>query len=357
MRWNRVLNVVDCHVGGEMGRVVTGGLGDMPGTTVFEKMKYVREQRDDVRQLLLNEPRGSVTQSVNLLVAPTHPDASWGYIIMESEEYPVMSGSNTITTATVLLETGMIPMIEPITRVVLESPAGLIPLECECADGKVTSVRFVNQPAFAYHLNATLEVEGLGSLTVDVGWGGMTYLIVPASQLGFALTPDEGRDLCEMGQRLKVAGAEQLDAVHPLNSEYAGITQTQFTGPIREEDGVLTARNTVVVSPGRLDRSPCGTGSSARMAVMHAKGQLGTGDRFRHESIIGSVFDCRVESETTVGGYSAIVPSVAGQAWISGLCQIGLDPTDPFPRGYTVGDVWMSPQEALSHADTLSGRV
>ncbi|MFJ5956655.1 proline racemase family protein [Paenarthrobacter sp. NPDC092416] len=341
MRFSKVFNVVGCHAGGEIGNVVVGGVGDVPGKTVFEKRMYLEQQRDDIRQLLLKEPRGSMIRAANIVLPATDPEAAMGYVIMESEEYPAMSGSNTICVATVLLETGMVPMHEPVTELTLESPAGLIRLRCECKDGKVTSVRFTNQPAFVYHLDAKIEVPGLGAVAIDVAWGGMTYALVDAASVGFDLHPSEARDLCVVGQKIKEAAAEQLEAVHPENPLFAGITQTEFTGPVRREDGVLTAKNAVVVSPGRIDRCPCGTGTSARLAVMHARGEIRPGENFVHESLIGTRFDSTIESLTTVGSYDAVIPSVAGQAWITDMSQVGLDPTDPFPLGYTLSDSWM----------------
>jgi proline racemase len=341
MRWSRVLTVADCHAEGEFGKVILGGIGDVPGESMLDKRQYLAEQRDDLRKLLLFEPRGSVVQSANIVLPSNHPDALLGYVILESTEYPVMSGSNTMCVATALLETGMVPMVEPVTELVLESPAGLIQLRCECRDGKVTSVRFTNQPAFAYHLGASIELDGHGTIPVDVAWGGMAYVLVDAAAVGFGLTPDEGRDLCTLGQAIKHAAAQQLPAVHPDDPRIPGITQTEFTGPLRRADGVLTAKNAVIVSPGRLDRSPCGTGTSARLAVLHAKGEISVGESFIHESVIGTRFDGRVESTTSVGPYDAIIPSVAGQAWITELSQVGLDPTDPFPAGYTLSDTWM----------------
>lgn len=340
MRWNRVINIVKCHVGGEINNVVTGGIGDVPGATVFDKMKYFRDHNDDLRKLLLHEPRGSVTQCVNFIVPATDPQAQMGYIIAESTEYPAMSGSNTMCVTTALLETGMIPMTEPVTEVVLEAPAGLIRITCTCKDGKVTGVEFENQPAFAYQVSTPLELDGYPTLTVDVAWGGMTYVIADAQQLGFALTPDEARDLCDLGQRLKTAAAEQIPVRHPVNPEFAGITQAEIAGPLRRVDGVLTARNAVIVSPGRLDRSPCGTGTSARLAVLNAKGQIDVGEEFVHESVIGSTFTSRIARMTTVGPYGAVVPHVRGEAYITELSQVGLDPADPFPTGYTLSDTW-----------------
>lgn len=344
MRWNRTLTVVECHAEGEIGKVITGGVGDVPGTTMFQKKQYLEREGDGLRQMLLREPRGGVTHSANLVLPSADPETSFGYVVMESLEYPVMSGSNTICVATVLLETGMVPMTEPVTELTLESPAGVIRLSCECREGKVTAVRFQNQPAFVYHLDAPVEVEGLGAVRVDVAWGGMAYALVDAVSVGFRLTPDEAYDLCVVGQRIKAAAAEQLPAIHPENPDYAGITQTEFTLPLRREGGVTRARNTVVVSPGRIDRSPCGTGTSARLAVMAARGEIGVGETFIHESIIGSCFDARIESTTTVGDIPAVIPSVGGQAWITEISQVGCDPTDPFPQGYTLSDTWMSPR-------------
>lgn len=335
-----MVNVVKCHVGGEVNNVVTGGIGDVPGATVFDKMKHFRDHDDELRQLLLHEPRGAVTHCVNFIVPATDPEAQFGYVIAESTEYPAMSGSNTMCVTTALLETGMIRMVEPVTDVVLEAPAGLIRIRCTCKDGKVTSVDFENQPAFAYEIGVPLELDGYPTLTVDVAWGGMTYVLAEAAELGMGLTPDEAGDLCELGQRLKTVAAEQIPVQHPVNPEFAGITQTEIVGPLHRKNGVLTSRNAVVVSPGRLDRSPCGTGTSARLAVLQAKGLVDVGERFVHESVLGSQFVGVVDRLTTVGSYDAVVPRISGQAYITEISQVGLDPADPFPTGYTLSDTW-----------------
>jgi proline racemase len=341
MRWTKTFTVVNCHAEGEIGHVITGGVFDVPGKTMFDKMMHLEEHRDDIRRVILFEPRGSANQSVNFILPPTDPRAQMGYVIAESTEYPAMSGSNTMCVATVLLETGILPMREPVTELLLEAPAGLIAVRCECADGKVTKVEFTNQPAFANHLDRSVEVPGIGTLTVDVGYGGMTYVIVDAQKLGFGITPDEARDLCEVGQKIKAAAAEQLPSPHPLNPMIKGITQTEFVMPLRREGGVLKSRNTVIVSPGRCDRSPCGTGTSARLAVMHARGQIGVGEKFVHESIIGSTFESHIESETRLGDVPAIVPVVSGQAWITAITQVGVDPSDRFQQGFTLSDTWL----------------
>jgi proline racemase len=342
MRFTKIINVVKCHTGGEVNNVVTGGLGNIPGESVLDKRNYLASAADDLRKLLLFEPRGGVTHCVNFLVPSNHPEADLGYVIAEATEYPAMSGSNTICTATVLLETGILPMQEPVTEIVLEAPAGLIRIRCSCHNGKVTKVEFTNQPAFAYRLDVPIELEGFGTLSTDIAWGGMTYALADAAALGFSLDPSEAREICEVGQALKAAAAEQVITSHPEHPEFAGVTQTEFTGPLtRTPEGTLTARNAVVVSPGRLDRSPCGTGTSARLATMHARGQIQVGEEFIHRSIIDAEFTGRITGLTKVGAYPAVVPVVGGQAWITELSQVGLDPTDPYPEGFTLADTWI----------------
>ena len=354
MRWSKIITVVDCHAEGESGQVVVGGVPPIPGDTVFDKRRYLQNHADDLRRMILFEPRGSVHHNANLLVPSNDPRAQMGYIILESMEYPAMSGSNTICVATVLLETGILPMSEPTTELVLESPAGLISVTCDCRDGKVERVRFVNQPAFCYHLDAIVNVPGVGDLVVDIAYGGMTYVMVDAAALGFVLEPSEARALCELGQIIKRAAAEQIDVVHPENPEIPGITQVEFTGPVRRNGETVRARNAVIVSPGRVDRSPCGTGTSARLAQLHARELIEVGQSFVHESIIGTTFDSSVLSATHVGTYPAVIPAVAGQAWITGLYQMGMDPTDPFPRGFTLTDTWLRQIDTMDPVRTAA---
>lgn len=341
MRFKQVLSVVDCHAEGESGKVIVGGGGQVAGQTMFDKRVHLENHMDHIRKLVLFEPRGAVWHNANIILPSNHPEADMGYVILETTEYPAMSGSNTMCVATVLLETGILPMHEPVTQLTLESPAGLIRVRCECKDGKVTSVRLVNQPAFCYYRDRNIEVTGLGTVRVDIVYGGMTYAMVEAADLGFSIEPSEARELCEAGQRIKQAAVEQLSVEHPLNPAIPGITNTEFMGPLRRENGVLRARNCVVVSPGRCDRSPCGTGSSARLALLHAQGLIAPGEAFIHESITGSRFTCNIESLSEVGPYAAVIPAIAGQAWITGFYQMGIDPTDPYPAGFTLSDTWM----------------
>lgn len=350
MRLTNVIHAVDAHACGEPGRVIVGGVPHVPGATIFEKMQWLAREGDHLRQRMLKEPRGYPALCCNLVLPPTHPEAQAGFVIMEHVEYPGMSGSNTICVATVLLETGMIPMQEPVTELVLEAPAGLIRVRAECSGGKVTRVTFRNVPAFVMHLDAPVEVPQLGTVTVDVAWGGMFYAIADATQFGLRLTPDEGRDIVRIGEMVKAAAREQLPVVHPEQPGFAGITISQLSGP--PHDPAHHARNAVIVSTGSfdwaapstwtgsIDRSPCGTGTCAKMATLHARGLLRRGEPFIHESVLGTLFTGEVVEETTVGGRPAIVPTLGGTAWITGFAQYVLDPTDPFPHGFTVGDIW-----------------
>jgi trans-L-3-hydroxyproline dehydratase len=338
MRARRMITVVGCHAGGEVGNVVVGGVLPPAGATVFEQMETLRDEGDWLRRMLLREPRGSVAVHANLIVPPTRPDCDAGFIIMEPTEYPAMSGSNTICTTTVLLETGMVELQEPETVVRLEAPGGIVEARAACRDGRCESVEFTNVPCFADRLDAPLEVEGRGTLAVDVAYGGMWYAIADAQQLGFAIEPHEARELSLAGERIRAAAREQLPCAHPENPAIAGVSIVQIAEPWRGVGEVT--RNAVVVAPGRLDRSATGTGLSARMAVLHARGLMGVGDAMTHASAIGSTFDGRIVAETLVGDRNAIVPAIRGSAWITGVSQLYVDPDDPFPEGYLLADTW-----------------
>jgi proline racemase len=260
---------------------------------------------------------------------------------MEPQDTPPMSGSNSMCVSTVLLDTGILPMTEPITRLVLEAPGGLIEVTAECRGGKAERIHVTNHPSFVDKLDAIIEVEGIGSLRVDTAYGGDSFVFVSAARLGFSLAPDEARDLATTGMKITRAANEQLGFVHPDNAGWDHISFCQITAPVeRNADGVLTAANAVAIRPGKIDRSPCGTGCSARMAVLHARGEMQVGERFIGRSIIGSEFHCRIERETTIGGRAAIVPIISGRAWITGTRQEMLDPADPWPAGYRLSDTW-----------------
>ena len=339
MRTKHLIHIVGCHAEGEVGDVIVGGVAPPPGATLWEQRSFI-ERDGRLRDTVLNEPRGGVFRHVNLLVPAKDPAAAMGFIIMEPADTPPMSGSNAMCVATVLLETGIVAMEEPETRFLLEAPGGPVEVAAACRDGKAERVRIRNVPSFADRLDAPLEVEGMGTLRVDTAYGGDSYAIVDAAALGFALRPDEARDLAAAGMRIVSAANEQIGFRHPEQPEWAHLSFCQFAAPLEYRGGVPHGRNAVAIRPGKIDRSPCGTGCSARLAVLHAKGVLRAGDGFVGVSLIDSRFDCRIEGETAVGGRPAILPSLAGRAWITGTRQIMVDPDDPWPRGYRLADTW-----------------
>jgi len=350
MNLTNMITAVDVHACGEPGRVITGGVLDVPGETMFAKMKWLEANNDGLRLRMLREPRGYPALCCNILLPPTHPDADAGFVIMEQMEYPAMSGSNTICVTTALLETGIYPMEEPVTELVLEAPAGLLKVRAACVNGKVQSVTFQNVPAFALYLDQEIDVPHLGKVTVDVAWGGMFFAIADAASVGIELLPENGGDIARVTEMIKAAANEQLPVVHPDNPEMTGITIAQLSGPPTHPEA--DAKNAVTVSSGTLDwdrpatwtgvldRSPCGTGTCAKMAVLHAKGKLKLHEPFRHESVMSTIFTGELIEETQVGPYTAVVPTLSGQGWITGIANYFVDPTDPFPEGFTVGDIW-----------------
>ena len=343
MRSNTVIHMVSCHAEGEVGNVIVGGVPVPPGDSLWDQSRWI-ENDQTLRQFVLNEPRGGVFKHINLLVPSKHPQASYGFIIMEPEFTPPMSGSNSICVATVLLDTGLIKMQEPVTEFKLEAPGGLISVKARCEQGKAQSIEINNVASFADQLNAVLEVPGVGTLTVDTAYGGDSFVIVDATALGFELKPDEANELVRVGVKITAAANEQLGFKHPANSDWRHISFCQIALPLSEENGIPVSHNTVVIEPGKLDRSPTGTGCSARMAVLHARGQLKVGDQLIGRSIIDSRFDCAIVEETKVGDKKAIIPSIRGRAWITGIHQIMLDPDDPWPGGYRLTDTWPDSQ-------------
>jgi trans-L-3-hydroxyproline dehydratase len=355
MRSSRIVHVVSCHAEGEVGDVIVGGVAPPPGDTVWEQARWIAEE-GALRDFVLNEPRGGVFRHVNLLVPPKSPEAQMGWIIMEPADTPPMSGSNAMCVATVLLDTGIVPMQEPVTRMVLEPPGGLIEVEAECSNGKAERIRVRNVPSFADKLGVPIEVEGIGTVTVDTAYGGDSFVLVDASSLGLNLAPDQARDIARMGVRITAAANEQLGFEHPANG-WNHISFCQITDPVVMRDGVLTGRSAVAIRPGKVDRSPCGTGCSARMAVLHARGLMSVGDRFVGTSILGTEFDCRLDREVDIGGRKGISPIISGRAWIVGTRQLMVDPADPFPGGYRLSDTWPMEREEIRVIDGARGSL
>jgi len=339
LRSAKVIHTVSAHAEGEVGDVIVGGVAPPPGETLWDQSRWIARD-GTLRAFMLNEPRGGVFRHVNLLVPPKDPRADAAWIIVEPEDTPPMSGSNSICVATVLVETGLVEVHEPETHLTLEAPGGLVEARIAVRDGRAERVTIRNVTSFADKLDARLEVEGLGTLTVDTTYGGDSFVIADAQALGFELVPDEARQIAETGIRITRAANEQLGFTHPENPDWGHISFCQIAAPVVEADHALLGRNAVAIRPAKLDRSPCGTGCCARMAVLHAKGQMRPGDRYTGVSIIGSEFHCTIDSETEIAGHKAIVPTLSGRAWITGTHQHMLDPEDPWPGGYRLSDTW-----------------
>jgi len=322
MRTSKTIHIINCHAEGEVGDVIVGGVAPPPGDTIWEQSRFIAKDQT-LRNFVLNEPRGGVFRHVNLLVPPKHPEADIGFIIMEPEDTPPMSGSNCICVATVLLDTGIIPIVEPITHLKLEAPGGLVKITAQCRNGKANRITLRNVPAFADRLQVPLEIKGHSTILVDTAFGGDSFVLAEAKSFGFS-----------------AAANEQLGFSHPTLPDWNHFSFCFMTGSLDRIDGTLSSRNACVVKPGKLDRSPTGTGCSALMAVLHAKGLMKVGDTFIGRSIIESRFEGRIEAETDVGSHRAIIPSISGSAWITGQTTLMLDPDDPWPAGYKIADTW-----------------
>lgn len=339
MRSSKTIHVISAHAEGEVGDVIVGGVTPPPGDTLWEQSRFIARD-ETLRNFVLNEPRGGVFRHVNLLVPPKDPRADAAFIIMEPEDTPPMSGSNSICVSTVLLDGGILPMSEPVTELTLEAPGGLVKVRAECRNGKAERIFVQNLPSFAARLDVDLEVEGLGTLKVDTAYGGDSFVFVDAQALGFTHSPDEAHDMAKLGVKITAAANEALGFDHPDNPDWKHISFCLFAGPVTREGNELRANAAVAIRPGKIDRSPTGTALSARMAVLHARGQMTTQDRLTAVSLIGSTFTGRIVSETEVGGKPAIVPELSGRGWITGIHQHMLDPDDPWPEGYRLSDTW-----------------
>lgn len=339
MNWEKMLTLYGYHCEGEVGRIITGGILNIPGKTLIDKLLYINNENDWVRKFTLHEPRGCAQQSVNLLLPAQSEDGDASFIVLQPDEAHALSGSNTICVATALLETGMLPMQEPERLVKLDTAIGRINALAKCSNGKVQSVQVDMCPSFAECLDVTINVPGIGSLTVDVGFGGCYFVMCDIRQLGIHIEPKFARELVEKGYAIKQAADSQIKVQHPEVSSMNHIEYVMFTDKLETEDNVYI--NGTIIYPGRVDRSPCGTGTSARMAVMHAKGLLKEGETIYTQSVIGGRFkDSITDVLTMADGRSAIIPRIEGRAWCYSLEHIGIEPTDPFKTGYTMSDTW-----------------
>jgi proline racemase len=336
MNWARSLELVQVHCQGEIGKVIVGGALEVPGATMLDKMNHINHVDGSLRRFVTQEPRACAQMSVNLLIAPTRPDADAGFIVLQSDRAHAMSGSNCMCVVTMLLETGRVPMREPETIVRLDTPAGLITARATCENGRCLSVSLDNVAAFAEALDKTIETERWGRIKADIAFGGIYYAIVDADQLGIAIEARNARELAESGIALRALVTQQVKVQHPTLPGITDIAYVMFRGI--EPDGAI--RTCTTMYPGRVDRSPCGTGSSANLAVLYARGEIKVGDMRRSRSIIGGEFTAEAIGETSVGGRPAVLPRITGQAWIYGTEQLRLDERDPFPDGFALSDTW-----------------
>lgn len=331
MRTNRVLHAVDSHTEGMPTRVITGGVGVIPGATMAERREWFINNSDDLRTMLMYEPRGHASMSGSILQPATRPDADWGVLYIEVSGLLPMCGHGTMGTATVLVETGMVRVTEPITTIRLDTPAGLVVAEVAVEDGSARSVTLTMVPSFCLGLDRVVEVAGLGQVRYDIAYGGNFYAIVDLAEIGLPFERSAKNELLAAGLSIMAAINEQQPPVHPERPDINGCHHVYLKAP---DSTAKHSRHAMAIHPGWFDRSPCGTGTSARIAQLHARGEIGVGEEFLNESYIGSQFRARIAETTTVGGLPAVIPRVTGRAWITGTAQYMLDPTDPFPAGF-----------------------
>ena len=344
MQWKKTITMVEAHAEGEVGRIVTSGVNDVPGDTMLEKMNYINQVDDSLRRFLVFEPRGYAQMSTNLIFDPINKDADIGFLILQGDKAHAMSGSNSICLVTVLLETGRIEMKEPETTVTLDTPAGIVRATASCKNGKCVRVSLDMTPSYADQLDAIIDVEGLGKVTVDIAFGGIFYALIDPSQFDLKILPENARQLVDIGTRIHRAVNEQLEISHPELESIKGISYTMFVG--HDDEGEM--KGATILPPGRIDRSPCGTGNSARLAVMEARGQIKVGEILKARSIIDSEFQVEIISKKTIAGKPGILPRISGRGWIHGIHQVGIDPSDPYPLGYKVSDCWGDAFDLLS---------
>ena len=335
----KTVHVVSAHAEGEVGDVIIEGVEPPPGETLWDQSRWIAKDQV-LRNFVLNEPRGGVFRHVNLLVPPKNPKASAAFIIMEPEDTPPMSGSNSICVATVLLDHGLITMEEPVTNFFLEAPGGLVKVKALCKNGKAERIFVQNLPSFVYKLDTSLELEGYGSISADAAFGGDSFVIVDAKKLGFSIDPSEAAELARLGAKITDAATEQIGFRHPTITDWTHYSFCQFSRKQDQSNDCISFKSAVSVKPGKIDRSPTGTALSAKMAVLEARGEMKIGQKIKAISIIGSSFEGKIVEKCNLNGTSAIIPEISGRGWITGLHQHTLEPTDPWPEGYKLSDTW-----------------
>lgn len=331
-----MLQLLDVHCEGEVGKVVISGTYNIPGKTMTEKMDYINKTDDTLRRFVCLEPRGAVNQTVNLMIPPCDPSADAGFIVLQADEAHPMSGANTMCVATALLETGMIEMREPKTVLRLEAPAGIVTATATCNDGKCERVALDMIPSFVEAQDQKVKTERWGEVTLDIAFGGVYYAVVPVEQLGLSITPEHTAAIVQAGMDLKEASNNKFKVQHPQIPSIDHIAYAIFVEKLNDS----TYRTCCTLWPGRVDRSPCGTGSSAILATLYARGKIDIGEAITTQSIIGSEFDVKLSDVTTVEGKSAVLPNISGRCWTYGMSQLALDPNDPFDKGFALPDAW-----------------
>ena len=335
----KTVHVVSAHAEGEVGDVIIEGVEPPPGKTLWEQSRWIAKDQV-LRNFVLNEPRGGVFRHINLLVPPKNPKASAAFIIMEPEDTPPMSGSNSICVATVLLDHGLITMEEPVTNFFLEAPGGLVKVKALCKNGKAERIFVQNLPSFVYKLDTSLELEGYGSISADTAFGGDSFVIVDAKKLGFSIDPSEAAELARLGAKITDAATEQIGFRHPIITDWTHYSFCQFSRIEDQSNDCISFKSAVSIKPGKIDRSPTGTALSAKMAVLEARGEMKIGQKIKAISIIGSSFEGKIIKKCNLNGTSAIIPEISGRGWITGLHQHTLEATDPWPEGYRLSDTW-----------------
>jgi proline racemase len=336
MRWKRTIQMMDVHCEGEIGRVALGGVPKIPGSSIAEQLHYINTVDDSLRRFLCLEPRSGPLGSANLLLPAKRPEADAGFIILQADQAHASSGSNSICVTTALLESGIVEMKEPETVVTLDTAAGLVRAVATCKDGRCERVKLTMVPSFVHELDVEVDTPQWGKIRLDLSYGGIFYALVDVAQIGTTIEKANARTLVEAGMILKDILNRTMSVVHPEIPEISGVAYVMFRD--RDPDGAI--RTCTTMWPGRVDRSPCGTGNSANLATLHARGLAKVGDQFKSRSIIGSEFEVGLSGLTEVAGKTAVIPTISGRGFTFGLHQIALDPFDPFENGFALTDVW-----------------
>ncbi len=332
MKARKLFRTIETHTLGQPTRNVVSGFRHVPGKTMQEKFEYMRENEDWFRKVLMFEPRGSEIMSGTLITEPCTPGTDVGVLYFEASCWMPMCGHDTMGVSVALIEAGLVDVTEPITEIKLDTPAGVVTVEAKVIDGVVEEVSFVNAPALVLNRNVEVDTAEFGKLNMDISWGGNVYAILPAEKVGLAITPENCGRFTEIARSIAKDINEQVIVRHPELPFVDQVTHVEFAGPAKSADADI--QNVVVALPKVIDRSPCGTGTSAKAALLYAEGKLAVGESFVHESVIGSKFKCEIVEETEVGGIKAIVPKITGNACVIGFATWVLDPKDPFPEGF-----------------------